>query len=337
MMPLNKHLSLLSFLCFLFLNNTVFSQSALDSVKQEMIRFVGNTNRNAGLLFGMYNETTGKVTILTEGAIQKDDELRVACPTTKPCVSYMVLKEGLNIDSSIEKWFPMAKGYTKADTITLRMLLYNTSGIKDFARIVKIDPYYKISPIETINLAYKNQPLDFTPGKQYQYSNTNYNILGVILEKSSNRPFGDLIKSYFGNISPSLRLDDGQGKYPKGYPNPWPYHWSTTGFAGGLIATAEDAMKAFSFISSSPEFKIMTEWKEDSEKPNHLVGMGVFAFNSFHNFGRVVYYDGDMMVNQMFIIKIDHTIYYFHTTHQVMLEGLINFSYKIVSILSKNK
>ena len=326
----------ISILEFCVFSNTLFSQTAIDSVKQEMIRFIGQSSKSAGLLFGMYNETTDEVKILTEGAINKNDDLRVACPITKPCVAYMILKEQLNLNSSIGKWFPVEKGYTKADTITLRMLLYHTSGIRDFARVVKIGPYKAFTPIETINLAYQNQPLDFMPGTKYQYSNTDYNILGSILVQTSNKSFNDLIKKYFGTVSPTLRLDDGKGKYPKGYTYPWPYHWSTTGYAGGLISTAEDAMKVFSYISKSPEFQQMTEWIKDSEKSNHLVGMGIFAFDSFHNFGRVVYYDGDMMANQMFIIKIDDTTYYFHTTHQVMLEDLINFSYKVISLLHNN-
>lgn len=324
---------LISIFGYSLFSNTLFSQAAMDSVQQEMIHFVGTSNSNAGLLFGMYNEKAGEVKILTEGAINKNDDLRVACPITKPCVAYMVLKEGLNLSSSISKWFPVDKGYTKADTITLRMLLYHTSGIRDFARVVKIDPYKKVTPIETINLAYQNQPLDFIPGAKYQYSNTDYNILGTILEQTTNKSFEHLIKEYFGSVSPTLRLDDGKGKYPRGYSNPWPYHWSTTGYAGGLISTAEDAMKVFSYISKSPEYQQMTEWIKDSEKSNHLVGMGIFAFDNFHNFGRTVYFDGDMMANQMFIIKIGNMIYYFHTTHQVMLEDLINFSYKVISLV----
>jgi hypothetical protein len=333
MKTVNRRTLLISIFGFSFFSFTLRSQPAMDSVRQEMIHFVGQSNSHAGLLFGIYNEKTGEVKILTEGAIDKNDDLRVACPITKPCVAYMVLKEGLNLNSSISKWFPVEKGYTKADTITLRMLIYHTSGIRDFARVVKIDPYKKVTPIETINLAYQNQPLDFIPGAQYQYSNTDYNILGTILKQTSNKSFEDLIKEYFGSVSPTLRLDDGKGKYPGGYSNPWPYHWSTTGYAGGLISTAEDAMKVFSYISKSPEFQQMTEWIKDSEKSNHLVGMGIFGFDNFHNFGRTVYYDGDMMANQMFIIKIGNMIYYFHTTHQVMLEDLINFSYKVISLV----
>jgi hypothetical protein len=331
----NRYTLLIYILGFFFFSSTLFSQPAMDSVLLEMNRFIGQSNNNAGLLFGMYNEKTGEVSILTEGAIEKGDDLRVACPITKPCVAYMVLKEGLNLNSSINKWFTVEKGYTKADTITLRMLLYHTSGIRDFAKVIKPDPYKKVTPIETINLAYQNQPLEFIPGTQYQYSNTDYNILGTILEQTSNKSFNDLIKEYFGLVASTLRLDDGKGNYPKGYSNPWPYHWSTTGYAGGLISIAEDAMKVFSYISNSPEFYQMSEWINDSEKENHLVGMGVFAFDNFHEFGRTVYYDGDMMANQMFIIKIGNVIYYFHTTQQVMLEELINFSYKIITLIHK--
>ena len=333
MITFNRLNLLFSLSGFFLFSNYLFSQSAMDSVQQEMVRFIEVSNSNAGILFGMYNEKTGIVKILTAGAIDKNDDLRVACPITKPCVAYMILKEGLDLNIKIDKWFPIEKGYTKADIISLRMLLYHTSGIKDFARVVKIDPYKSVTPIETINLAYQNQILDFMPGTKYQYSNTDYNILGTILVKTKNKSFEDLIREYFGSVSPTLRLDDGKGKYPRGYSNPWPYHWSTTGYAGGLISTAEDAMKVFSFITKSPEYQQMSEWIKDPEKSNHLIGMGIFAFDNFHNFGRTVYYDGDMMANQMFIIKIGNMIYYFHTTHQVMLEDLINFSYKVISLV----
>jgi len=39
-------------------------------------------------------------------------------------------RKGLNIKSTIDKWFPLKDGYQKSDKITIKMLLSNTSGIR---------------------------------------------------------------------------------------------------------------------------------------------------------------------------------------------------------------
>ncbi len=308
--------------------NSAVSANELDSIKAMMKDFIKNDEN--GLLFGFYNEDKDSLTVLTAGKINEANDLRLGCPTTKSCISYIYLHQGIDLDTKISNWFPEENGYTKSDSISLRMLLYNTSGIQEYIKY--INPNEAVTPLETIQLSYQNKKLDFEPGQMFQYSNTNYNILGVILEKVMRKDFNSIIKQYFAKIAPSLRMDDGKGNYPAGYKNPWPYHWSAPGYTGGLISNAEDAIKVFSYISNQPEFEQMTDWIEDQTKSNHLVGKGIFGFKNFGDFGTVVYYDGDMMANQMLIMKINKTIYYFHTTYSSGLENLINFAKQIVSI-----
>ncbi|MGD9487324.1 MAG: serine hydrolase domain-containing protein [Calditrichaceae bacterium] len=320
-------------LLFLFLSsNSVFPQTILDSVQISMKQFIQNDDN--GLLFGFYDEITDSLTILTAGRINENNDLKLACPSTKSCISYIYLKEKIDLDLTIEKWFPKEYGYTKSDSITLKMLLYNTSGIQEYIKYIKIDPNLIITPLQTIQAAYQDKELEFQPGGKFQYSNTNYNILGIILEKILKKDFNTIIKEYFGNIAPSLRMDDGKGNYPLGYQNPWPFHWSATGFAGGLISPAKDAIKTFSYISRQPEYKLMTNWIEDQDKQNHLVGMGIYGLQNYRDLGTVVYYDGDMMANQMLLMKIDNKVYYFHTTYSAGLENLINFSYKVIKMIN---
>lgn len=312
--------------------NLIASDCRIDSVKVLMQQFI-KSNEN-GLLFGFYDEDIDSLTILTVGEIKEANDLRLACPTTKSCLSYIILREGINIDTTINNWFPQKNGYTKSDSITLRMLLYNTSGIQEYIKFIGFDPDRIVTPKETVELAYKNQNLEFDPGNQYRYSNTNFSLLGLILEEIKGKDFNSIIKEYFHDISPSLRMDDGKGNYPFGYINPWPFHWSVTGYAGGLISTAEDAIKVFSHISNQTEFNIMTDWIEDRNKSNHLVGMGIFAFKNWRDMGEVIYYDGDMLANQMLLMKIKNTVYYFHTSHSDGLENLINLAYKIIRTLN---
>ncbi|MCK4715478.1 MAG: beta-lactamase family protein [Candidatus Marinimicrobia bacterium] len=217
-----------------------------------------------------------------------------------------------------------------------RSKLRGILSIKDFARLIPVHPDSAITPIEAINTAYKNKDLNFIPGEKFEYSNTNFNILGIILEKVTGTSFDQLIKKYFSEIAPTLRMDDGKGNYPKGYMKPWPFHWGTTGYSGSLISTAEDAMKVFSYITNQPEFKLMSDWHRRTHNENMLCGFGILGYENYHGLGKAIYYDGNMIACQMFILKIDNMVYYFHTAHMENTERLYNLVRDIVSMVHKS-
>src|ERR1035437_2708181 len=123
------------FLCVLFIL-IGFKSSQDDRVLYEMNSFIKGEGANSGLLFGYCGD--GKITIWTVGAINKNDELKVACPTSKPIISYLILKSGIDINTPINKWFPRKDGFTLSDSITVKMLMLNSSGIRDFATLVQI-------------------------------------------------------------------------------------------------------------------------------------------------------------------------------------------------------
>jgi len=228
-----------------------------DLILSEMNSFIKDDGINSGLLFGC--SVDGKISIWTVGAISKDDELRVACPTSKPIISYLILQSGIDLNTPIRKWFPEEDGFTLSDSITVKMLLLNSSGIQDFVRLVPNHPDSIVTVEQTINIAYKNKELLFKPGTGWEYSNTNYNLLGLILEKESKKKFEKLVLENFHTKAPSIRMDDGKAKYPKCYMNPWPYHWAAPGYAGGMVGTAEDAIKVFEYISMQKEFSVMVQ------------------------------------------------------------------------------
>ncbi|MCX7123679.1 MAG: serine hydrolase, partial [Gammaproteobacteria bacterium] len=88
----------------------------------------------------------------------------------------------------IAKYFPE---YPKWGGITLRQLLNMTSGIPGNGTSKPTDIYMKftlkeyasyISPTEILNLTYA-YPLDFKPGTSWEYSNTNYTLLGQFIQR----------------------------------------------------------------------------------------------------------------------------------------------------------
>ncbi|MCK9331250.1 MAG: beta-lactamase family protein [Candidatus Cloacimonetes bacterium] len=225
----------------------------------------------------------------------------------------------------MDKWFPENEGYEKSNRITLKMLLSNTSGIPDYVGL--IDSSVNCTPRHTIDVGYKNRKLAFTPGDSVLYSNTGFNMAGVILETESSKSVNKLIDIYYKNIAPSIRMDDGKGNYPKGYLNPWPYHYSQSGFAGGLIGTIEDYLKMMSFIAKQTEYQVITDWVKEIDGIKW--GLGLFGQND------VVMYHGNSGVNYSLLLIIKSKILYFHSTRELnynRFQGLIN---KLVPILMK--
>jgi hypothetical protein len=283
-----------------------------------------SANRDAGMIVGTIDCNTGEINVFSKGAINKNNDLRLVCPASKPAISYLILKKGMDIQTKIDKWFPLNQGYTKADVITIKMLLSNTSGIKDYVAML-IDNKREGSSQYTVDIAYKNKELAFNPGDSVLYSNTGFNAAGIILEKETNKKLDDLLGEYFKKIAPSIRMDDGKANYPKGYVNPWPYHYSLSGFSGGLIGTIEDYLKMMDYISKQPEFNTMTNWIKEV---NGLKwGLGIIGQED-----RIIY-DGNSGANLSFFIKIGSRIIYIHTANELdnnIFQGYIN---KLIPVL----
>jgi CubicO group peptidase (beta-lactamase class C family) len=106
----------------------------------------------------------------------------------------LLQQEGkLSIDDPVSKWFPEL---TRSSEVTLRNLMSHTSGYEDYApQDYTIPEWTKASSAAKIVHEWATKPLDFDPGTQYQYSNTNYNIVGLIVEKASGEPFWKFLKA----------------------------------------------------------------------------------------------------------------------------------------------
>lgn len=303
--------------CFLKAQN---SDSTINTILDEYISSVNSTG--AGILMGVIDNTTDKANIYSSGMINSDNDLRLVCPASKPAITYMILNKNIDINASIDKWFPVDSGYKNSNLISIKMLLSNTSGIKDYVEL--LDKDLKCTPMMTVETAYKNNNLAFYPGDSVLYSNTGFNIAGLILEKEEKTNVDNLIKECFGDIASSIRMDDGRGNYPKGYPA-WPYDYSQAGFAGGLIGNIGDYLKMMSFISNQVEFKEMTNWVK---KYNGIkYGLGLFGQEN------IIFYHGNSGVNFSFLIKINSKIIYLHTTNELDFARFQNYLNRLISLI----
>jgi D-alanyl-D-alanine carboxypeptidase len=111
---------------------------------------------------------------------------------TAAAVLLMAQEGKLTLDDPVSKYLP---DLTRAKEVTIRMLLSHTSGYQDYWP----EDYVMTSMMVPTNAqhildVWAKRPLDFDPGTQWQYSNTNFVIAGRIVEQVSGTPLIDLLK-----------------------------------------------------------------------------------------------------------------------------------------------
>jgi|SRR5450432_1351778 CubicO group peptidase (beta-lactamase class C family) len=172
---------------------------------------------------------------------------------TAVAILQLVEQRKISLQDSIQKFiknFPY-----KGQTITIENLLTHTSGIIDYQKLdVHIPFSWRIDfPAKQIVDSLANRPLEFIPGTQFSYSNSNFFLLGYIIEIASGMPYPEymqqnifvplgLLKTYYdytNEIIPNRvrgysRSDSGK------YQNAEYIGMSQAYSAGALMSNAED-------------------------------------------------------------------------------------------------
>ncbi len=170
-------------------------------------------------------------------------------------VLQLAAEKQLKLDDPVSKWFPEIEG------VTVRQLMNHTSGLYDVLYTLPRPPqpefyanrYRTWTADELIQRALVNPPTG-EPGEKYKYSNTNYLVLGEIVEKVTGRSYARQIER---RIIKPLKLEQTSvpgtrpwipGPHPHGYvPNPdgtlldfTTMNPSLFGASGEMISTTHD-------------------------------------------------------------------------------------------------
>ncbi|MDQ1022882.1 D-alanyl-D-alanine carboxypeptidase [Streptomyces umbrinus] len=158
---------------------------------------VGVVARSTGPRGSRY-ATAGVADRATGNAVRPGDRFRIAS-TTKTFVAAVVLQlvgEGrLSLDDTVEHWLPgvVSGNGNDGSAITVRQLLQHTSGLFDytvdfpeFASTAgyQADRYTTWTPERLVAIAMRHTP-GFAPGDGWSYSNTNYILAGMIIQKAT--------------------------------------------------------------------------------------------------------------------------------------------------------
>lgn len=161
-------------------------QAALDAIVAKGVPgAIALSRRGAHVL----TETSGVRDLETAEPIHADDRFRAASTgkTLTATVILQLVEEGkLELEDSVEHWLPGLLPY--GASISVRQLLNHTSGLTHNAHDLEVvGPYFEgdrahyWSPAELMSIA-ASRPLAFAPGQSWLYSNTNYQVLGLVIE-----------------------------------------------------------------------------------------------------------------------------------------------------------
>src|SRR3989304_6408952 len=216
-----------------------------------------------------------------------------------------------------------------------------TSGIPNYTKNEEFqkdwisDVYQYFSPYKLIYYV-RNQQLNFQPGTQFEYSNTNAILLGIIVEIILNKPLYeslnefvlepmDLTNTYFENlynskIFPGFSNEFGELKETTNW-NP-SYAWC----AGQMVSTANDVIKWSKIFGSGQLLNVETH---EQQLENNLLGKN--KVNHYYGYG-LIYFDGWIMHNGS--IPGYNSLMCYYPSHNISVVIFTNYSSPDINYLS---
>jgi D-alanyl-D-alanine carboxypeptidase len=206
----------------------------------------------------------------------------------------------ISLGDKLSKYLPK---FPNAARITIRMLMNHTSGIRDMFdpsifKQIAANPAARWKPDQVLALI--SRPY-FAPGRDYRYSNTNYIILGQVIEKVTGKSVASLVHSQFlvplGLTHTYLQWEEApKGNLAHGYVGravkprdiskgqaliPYVSEATAVGAAGGVVSNAQDiaiwatALYDGAFLDQATMTALLDVTTTARFKPDLFYGLGV--------------------------------------------------------------
>ncbi|WP_158545461.1 serine hydrolase domain-containing protein [Bremerella cremea] len=156
-----------------------------------------------------WQKAFGVADLKTGQAMQTDMAFRIGSNTktmTATVVLQLVQQGKLKLDEPVSKYFqnvPNGDQITIADLLEMRSGIPTYSDLKSVNQVLDEQPKYVYTPQELIQLGIEQKPL-FKPGTEFNYSNTNYVMLGVLIEQKMGM---SLEQAFYQNLFEPLKLN----------------------------------------------------------------------------------------------------------------------------------
>jgi len=195
------------FLAFLLINVDLFAQQTADlPITQKLDQYINSANAVNKFNGAALIAQNGRILLEKGYGLQNVSEhlnndtntLFQIGSITKSFTAIVILKlqeEGkLSVYDKLNKFFP---DFPKGDKITIYHLLTHTSGIHNYTDIIgEEDSAIVCYPVtkERVLKTFENKGLLFKPGKKFDYSNSGYFLLGMIIEKITGKQYETVVR-----------------------------------------------------------------------------------------------------------------------------------------------
>ncbi|WJV50933.1 serine hydrolase domain-containing protein [Streptomyces flavofungini] len=227
---------------------------------------------------GSFEARSGVRDLKTGRPVPRDGYLRLGS-ITKTYVATVVMQlvgeRRLSLDQSVDEILPGVVSGSGNDgrALTVRDLLRHTSGLYDYTRDVFPDPSARTyfakrrqtyRPEQLVALAVRHEP-EFAAGKGWAYSNTNYVLAGMIIEKLTGRTWEREVEDRVLRPLGLRRTDTGTSPFLPGphtvnyqqfaaggprIDTTYPYRPFDSGADGSMTGTAHEANRFFSALAA---------------------------------------------------------------------------------------
>ena len=252
--------------------------------------------------------TSGVGDLRTGARVPAHSRFRIGS-VTKTFVATVVLQlageHRVDLDAPVEHYLPgLIRGNgNDGRHISIRHLLQHTSGLPDYLddsliQQVIADPLAHRDSYLLVQAALRHPSL-FTPGERFSYSNTNYLVAALLIEKVTGRPYGEEIER---RILRPLHLNETfvpgdetgiRGPHPNGYirtdPDQQPmdftrFNPSVAGAAGGMNSSGRDLNRFFAALISgrllkAAELREMMRTRPTGRPSEYEYGLGLERAN----------------------------------------------------------
>jgi D-alanyl-D-alanine carboxypeptidase len=172
--------------------------SGIDAAAAEVLKATGVPSASVAVVQGgkvAYVKAYGMARL--EPAMAAEPEMQYSLGSISKqftaAVVLLLAQDGkLKLDDPVGKYLP---GLTRANEVTIRQVLSMTSGYQDFwpEDYVMTSMLKSTNPQQILDV-WAKKPLDFEPGTEWQYSNTNYVVAGRIAEIAGGKPLIDQLQ-----------------------------------------------------------------------------------------------------------------------------------------------
>ena len=282
-------------------------------------------NENQGYAFYFYNN--GKIIEKTNGVVKEENSKEITfdsnfrlASVSKQFIAFAIVKlikeNKLSYDQNVKTIFNELPSYF--EKITIKHLLNHTSGILNYEDMPHTDA--QIHDEDIITFLKTTDKTYFEPGFTYKYSNTGYILLGLIVQKVSNRDLVDYIENEVfipaKMYESKVNIEGSTNIKNRAYGHILnddklivkdQYWCSATIGDGGLYSSVNELKKWIKYLLTTKEYQDMKIPNYINEESYNEYGLGIRITKI--NDKEIIYHCGDTIrTNTLLLFSVDYNM-----------------------------